>query len=237
MTDLLDEQWVRLSRLEQSLLRWLAILREPVTLGELQSVLVERQPQRVLEALDSLQRRSLIERGQRAGSFTLQSVVLEYVTAELIATVTEEIQQGQVDLLIQQGLELAQSKEYLRQAQERVLLLPILARLQGMGQGHAEVDALFLRLLEQLREWEEDAQGYGPANLSALLRLLRGHLRGVDLSRLVLREAYLQGVEMQDASLAGALIQGTAFTEALDEIWSVAISPDGKWWAAGSRSG
>ena len=36
-----------------------------------------------------------------------------------------------------------------------------------------------------------------------LLRLLRGDLRGADLSGLAIREAYLQEVEAQDASLAG----------------------------------
>ena len=59
-------------------------------------------------------------------------------------------------------------------------------------------------LLDQLRGWPQQSQGYGPANLVALLRLLRGHLRGLDLSRLALRGVSLQGVELQDATLAGA---------------------------------
>src|SRR5258707_7462351 len=82
ITELLDEQWARLSPLEQTVLSWLAILREPVTLEELLAVLVTPlPPAQVLEAIDGLRRRSLIERGQRTGSFTLQSVVLEYVTS------------------------------------------------------------------------------------------------------------------------------------------------------------
>src|SRR5207244_3046188 len=75
ITHLLQEQWVRLSALEQTLLWWLAILREPVTLEELQAVLVAPlAPAQILEAVDGLRRRSLVERGQRAGSFTLQSM-------------------------------------------------------------------------------------------------------------------------------------------------------------------
>jgi WD40 repeat protein len=237
ITDLLDEHYARLSRLEQSILRWLAILREPVTFEELQAVMVVRQPRDVLEAVDSLQRRSLIERGQRPGSFTLQSVILEYMTAVVIAAVTDEIRLGQLEMLIQHGLELARCREYIRQTQERLLLLPILVNLQRVAQSHSKVEEQLVSLLVQLRELAEQAQGYGPANLMTLLRLLRGNLRGVDLSRLVLRGAYLQGMEMQDASLAGALIQETLFTEALDAIWCVAISPNGKWWAAGSRRG
>src|SRR5256714_1840452 len=94
ITDLLNEQVGRLSALEQTLLYWLAILREPVTIEELRAVLVARlSPVQVLEAVDGLRRRSLIEPGQRPGSFTLQSVVLEYVTAELVAQASGEIQQ------------------------------------------------------------------------------------------------------------------------------------------------
>src|SRR5439155_18925087 len=84
ISDLLSEQWGRLSPLEQTLLFWLAILREPVTLQELLAMLVAPlAPVQVLEAVDGLHRRSLVERGQRPGSFTLQSVVLEYMTERL----------------------------------------------------------------------------------------------------------------------------------------------------------
>ena len=99
------------------------------------------------------------------------------------------------------------------------------------------VEELLLTLLDQLREEADYAQGYGPANLIALLRLQRGHLSGLDLSHLSIRGAYLQGIEMQDATLSGALIRDTVFTEAVSATWAVAISLDGKWWAAGGHAG
>src|SRR2546425_8568533 len=50
ITQLLDEQWGRLSPLEQTVLYWLAILREPVTLDDLLAVLVVPLPRgQVLE--------------------------------------------------------------------------------------------------------------------------------------------------------------------------------------------
>src|SRR5437764_13830218 len=83
--ELLAEQFARLSAVEQTVLLWLAIMREPVTIEELLAVLVAPlSGGQVLEAVDGVRRRSLIERGQRLGSFTLQAVVLEYVTARLI---------------------------------------------------------------------------------------------------------------------------------------------------------
>ncbi len=80
-------------------------------------------------------------------------------------------------------------------------------------------------------------QGYGPGTIINLLRLLRGHLRGLDLSRLAIRQAYLQGVDLQDASLAGATVQDSLFTETFDAMTAVAASSTGTYWAASSRRG
>jgi hypothetical protein len=88
---LLDEQYVRLAKQEQMVLHWLAIAREPVNLGELRSSLVIQGPSgELLEALERLRQRSLIERGQRPGSFTLQPLVLEYVTERLRSVPIEQ---------------------------------------------------------------------------------------------------------------------------------------------------
>jgi WD40 repeat protein len=236
--DLLAEQFARLSKLEQSVLHWLAIVREPVSIDELLAVLIAPLPRvQLLEALDGLQRRSLIERGQQQASFTLQSVVLEYITTVLVSEVASEIEQRGPDHLIGHALSQAEAKEYVRRTQERLIVAPLLARLRRAYPGRAEVEERLLSLLAQLREQAEYAQGYGPANLVALLREHRGRLRSLDLSGLAIRGAYLQEVEMQDASLAGAALRDTVFTEAFDATWGVATSPNGRYWAAGSRRG
>src|SRR5439155_12581775 len=80
-------------------------------------------------------------------------------------------------------------------------------------------------------------QGCGRANVMTLLTALRGHLRGLDLSQLAIRGAYLQDVEMQDANLSGALLEESVLTEAFDAIWAVAISKSGQYWAAAGRRG
>ena len=235
---LLDEQFCRLSPLEKTILRWLAIAREPVTIDELLSMLMMPQPRiQVLEAIGNLLRRSLIERGQRQASFTLQAVVLEYVTAVMIKEVSKEIQQQKLERLIEYSLVQVEAKEYVRQTQQRLIVAPILAQLRSSYSRRGALEAHLIALLEQLREWEEYAQGYGPANLMALLRELRGHLRQLDLSQLSIRGAYLQGVEMQDTSLAGATLRDTIFTETFDATWAVAVSSQGQYWAAGSRQG
>ncbi|MBV9228420.1 MAG: NACHT domain-containing protein, partial [Chloroflexi bacterium] len=238
VADLLGEQFARLSALEQLVLCWLAIIREPVTLEGLLSALVYSRPRvQVLEALDGLWRRCLIERGQRPGSFTLHSVVMEFVTAKLVARASEEIQRGDLVWLVEHVLVQANAKEYVRQTQERLLLSPLLVSLLNVYRGRVQVETQVYKVLDTLRERDEDVQGYGPANLMVLLRLLRGHLRGLDLSRLAIRGAYLQGVEMQDTDLSGSLIRDSAFTETFDVITAVAISPDGHYWAAAGKRG
>ena len=236
--ELLAEQFARLSVLEQTVLLWLAIGREPLCLDELLALLAFPLPQsQLLEAMDSLRRRSLVERGHRPGSVTLQSVVLEYVTERLIEETTSELTQGRLSRLIEHGLSQTTAREDVRQAQERLLVAPILARLYHLYPRRMEVEEHLLSLLALLRERADYAQGYGPTNLVTLLRLQQGHLRGVDLSHLALRRVYLQGVEMQDASLTGATLRDSVLTSALDATFAVAISRNAQYWAAGSRSG
>jgi WD40 repeat protein/transcriptional regulator with XRE-family HTH domain len=236
--ELLDEQYARLADLERTILCWLAILREPVSIEELLAVLVTPiSRSQMLEAIEALHRRSLIERGQRPGSFTLQSVVLEYMTTRIITEAASEIKHGQLARLIEHGLELAAVKEYIRQIQQRLLVAPLLTQIRTVSAGRSAMEELLLALLDELRTWPDDAQGYGPTNVLALLRQQRGHLGGLDLSHLAIRGAFLQGVEMQDASLAGASLHETVLNEAFDVPWAVAISRDGQYWAVSSRRG
>ncbi len=235
---LLTEQFARLSATEQALLFWLAVVREPLGVAELQAMLVPPVAAvQVSEALEALQRRSLVERGKQQATFTLQSVVLEYVTGVLVERVSEQVERGGWEHLVQYALEQAGAKAYVRQAQERLIVAPIILRLQAVYRGTEAVEEQLLGLLSQLRAREQEEQGYGPTNLISLLRALRGDLRRIDLSHLSIRGAYLQGVEMQDATLAGATLRDTIFTEAFDAAWSVAISGSGQYWAAGSRRG
>ena len=185
--DLLARQWTRLSALEQALLTWLAIVREPREEIDLQAMLVPPVAVgQVHEALEALHRRSLVERGQQQAAFTLQSVVVEYVTEVLVEQVSEQIQHAVWEYLISYALEQAGAKEYVRQAQERLIVAPILLHLQAISRETEVREKLLLSLLNQLRGWDHEAQGYGPANLIMLLRRLRGHLRGLDLSHLAI---------------------------------------------------
>src|SRR6266704_872149 len=233
----LRQQVGRLSPLEHLLLTWLAVLREWTPLDTLSQVLHPRVLRsKLLEALEALRRRSLLERGQQA-SFGLQSVVMEYLTDELGERLSEEIVLGEPKLLRQVALLQAQAKDYVRKSQVRLLVHPLLERLRAEQGANAQVEAHLLGLLSQFRTEDVATQGYGPANVITLLTAQRGHLRGLDLSRLSIRGAYLQDVELQDATLSGARLQECVLTEAFDGIWAVAISQSGQYWAAAGRRG
>jgi len=236
---LLDEQVERSSAAEQQVLRLLAVEREGVRLAEMLAALGPRVGRgAVLEAVEGLRRRSLIERAETSGAvaFTLQSVVLEYVTDRLVADVADEIQRGQPVLLVEQPLIKALAKDYVRQTQERLIGAPILQQLNA-HHGDAGTEQRLLVLLDGWRDRPRDEEGFGPGNVINLLRLLRGDLRKVDLSRLAIRQAYLPEVEAQEASLAGADLAEAVLADAFSLPESVALSGDGALLAAGMSTG
>lgn len=235
---LLQEQFTRLAALEESILLWLAILREPVNVQELTAVLLNPATRaQILEALDSLRGRSLIERGKSKGSFTLQSVVLEYTTTRWIEAAVSEIERGHLHLLIDHALELGNAKEFIREAQVRLIVTPISARLRNIYPDSAAVENHLLALLEPLRGRGEELQGYATANILMLLRALRGDLSGLDLDQLSIRNADLRGVNLHDTNLAEATLRDVVFTEAFDTISVMAFSKNGTYWAGGDRQG
>jgi WD40 repeat protein/transcriptional regulator with XRE-family HTH domain len=236
---LLAEQVERSSTPEHQVLRVLAVAREPVPLAGLLTALGPRSGRgMMLEALERLRRRSLVERAEMPGgaAFTLQSVVLEYVTERLVEVVADEIERGEPELLVEQPLIQAWAKDYLRQSQERLIGAPILNWLEVRHDADG-IEQRLLRLLERWRGQPAEDQGYGPGNVVNLLRLLRGHLRGLDGAGLSLRQVYLVGLDMQDASLAGAQLGEVALTEAFDHPTSTALSADGVRLAVGTATG
>ena len=216
----------------------MAVEREPVGLAELAADLGPRIGRAAtLEAVEGLRRRSLLERTERGPLFGLHSVVLEYVTEQLIEDVAQELASGELDRLLRQPLLKATAKEYVRRSQERLIAAPLVERLVETRGSARAAEQRLVGLLDEQRGRPVEDQGYGPGNLVNLLRLLRGDLKGVDLSGLAIRQAYLQDVEAQGASLAGAHLSETVLGEAFSYPTSLALSADGAYLAAGTASG
>ena len=235
---LLIQHYERLTPLQHTILTWFALAREPLSQDELYPLLATPITRtRLRESLHDMRRRSLIEYGHNQSTFTLQSVVMEFITDIFIERLTEELQNVELDTLCQYALSDSLAKDYVRVSQERLFVVPCLDRLVKLYQQPSFLDAHFGQILEALRQLPLDRQGYGPANILALLRLHHGHLRHLNLSGLVLRRAYLQGVEMQHTSLKDAMLRETLFTEAMQLVTGVAVNVTGTLWVSGSDSG
>jgi WD40 repeat protein/transcriptional regulator with XRE-family HTH domain len=235
---LLDSQIQRLSDAEQSVLLWLAVEREPVTFTELMDGLGGRLgPGPTLEAVEGLRRRSMLERADQRSRFTLQSVVLEYMTEQLVDETFRELTSGPLRRLLDQPLLKATASDYVRGTQQRLITAPLIERLVASCGSRRQAEQRLLTLLDQLRGRPPADQGYGPGNLVNLLCLLRGELQRVDLSHLLIRQAYLQAIDAQDASLASAEVAQSVLAEAFTAPTSVALSADGSFLAAGTAAG
>ncbi len=235
---LLDYQFERLSPLERDVMYCLAIERDLVPLKELSTDLIGAVPKReVLAALQSLRWRCLVERAEKGAIFTLQAVVMKYVSERLVEQMCDEIIRGTPELLIKYTLMKAQSKDYIRDSQVRLLMQPVLSRLVTHFGDEQELERQLMRLVQLLREKPYAAQGYAGGNIVNLLACLRGHIREADFSHLLIRQAYLQGIEAQDASLVESDISDSLFMEPIESIASMALSPDGNYLAVGSFSG
>src|SRR5207302_1507012 len=197
---LLDAQVQRLASVELEVLRWLAVEREPVTFAELAADLGSSVGGgAALEAVEGLRRRSMLQLSprsravsERGATFTLQSVVLEYMTEQVVDDVVKELAAGEPVRLLAQPLLKATAKDYVRRGQERLIAGPVLERLLADRGSQPAAERRLLTLLDQLRKRPLAQQGYAPGNLVNLLRLLRGDLRNVDRSGPLIRQAYLQ---------------------------------------------
>jgi WD40 repeat protein/DNA-binding SARP family transcriptional activator len=236
--DLLAQQFERLSALEQEVMVWLAIEREAVEPDQLQANMVRSVSRReLLEALRALRRRSLLE--STDDGFTLQNVVIEYVTDVLVEMVCSEIKQMPPEPpvawhLNRFALMKAQAKQYVRLSQTRLILQPVADRLLA-HLGKARLEARFREMLDNLREAGQP--GYAGGNILNLLLHFNSNLRNYDFSGLTVWQANLGGLHVPDVNFAGADLAGAVFTDTFGSVNSVAFSPNGKLLAAGTEEG
>ena len=229
---LLDQQFNRLSRLEQSILYWLAINREWTPVSELQAdiVPVASKP-RLLEALESLNWRSLVEK--QAGSYTQQPVVMEYMSDRFIEQIVTELTTIELSLWVSHALMKTTVKDYVRDSQVRLILEPIADKLKIDFSSKNAIAQQLQIILQRLHAEFATVSGYGGGNLINLCRHLDIDLTNYDFSHLPIWQAYLQKLTLHRVNFAGCHIAKSAFTQTFGSVLAVAFSPDGKLLATG----
>ncbi|MBK7455754.1 MAG: NACHT domain-containing protein [Anaerolineales bacterium] len=238
LNQLLGNQIEQLSAMEKEILFWLAIERDPVRLDTLRrNFLLDIPNAEILSALLSLRQRSLIERGDEGAVFFLLPVLLEYVTDRLVSTVVEQMIKRQVEAITKHALVKSQSLDHIRDGQVRMILQPILSNLKRHFGSHVMLSEHLRQLVIHVKQLPREAQGYAGGNLLNLAIQLKTNIRGDDFSGLALRQVYLQGVEAQDANFSSSEFIDSRFTEPLETISAMAMSPSGTYLAASTYDG
>jgi WD40 repeat protein len=233
---LLDEQFQRLSPLEQQIFYWLAIEREAVSLQDLQKNIVQPVSKvDMLTAIEALQRRSWIER-RESGRFTLQPAIMDAVIDRFNEIVVREIIKDQPELFASHALMKAQAKAYIRESQFQ-LILNVIAQKLFITMGRRKVEEAFRQRLVARRNLPEEQDNYEAGNILNLLVQAGSDLRGYDFSRLVVWQAYLQGIDLPDVNFAQADLATSMFTDTLGSVLYVAFSPQGDVLVAGTSIG
>ena len=237
--DPLNLQFARLSTSEKSILYWLAVEREAVSLDELQYNYISPLAEEELpETLWSLRRRFLVEvDSAEVPHFSLQPVVLEYVTDRFIQDMTHDIKAEKIDgVCMSHSLIKAQAKDYIRDFQIRLILASVVKHLLREFE-EQEIVKKLQRILTQCHSQYRQRSGYLAGNILNILTYLNSTLRGLDFSDLTVRQAYLRGAQLPDVNFTRANLAKSVFTDTFGSILTVALSYSGDLLAAGTANG
>lgn len=231
--EVLVQQFNRLTKLEVQIMLWLAVEREAVDIPYLANQIHLPHTQAdLLVSLRSLERRSLVEKGEVG--FTLQNVLMEFATDYLIASMVMELIQGEFEYFAQFPLVKAQTKSYIRLAQERLLLEPVAEQLSSQA-GVSHAVAL---LKERLSSLSPSIRQYSYAGGNILnLLLCLGVEEALDFSGTAVWQAFLRGKVLPPINFNGADLTGAAFTDHGGYILTLALSPDGTQLVGSAISG
>ncbi|MEM1240310.1 MAG: NB-ARC domain-containing protein [Cyanobacteria bacterium P01_H01_bin.26] len=239
---LLNQQFERLSPLEQAILYWLAINREWTSISELITDIwptISRAD--VFDALESLSWRSLIE--NRSGHYNQQPVIMEYVTERLVETVFQELTHlaQWADetthpftttplLCCTHALLKATAKDCVRESQRRMILLPLAERIRSTLIQPQAISQYMQAILYRLRQV---LAGYGIGNFINLCQQLNADLSAYDFSGLAIWQAYLSETSLHKVNFTQADFRQCQFMQAFSGVCSLALSPDNRLLAMG----
>ena len=180
--DLLDEQFECLSVLEQEILNWLAIAFKPLSLMELRSnTRLPIDTAELIEALESLIRRSLIMRTQVQGKtlFSLyQPVIAQYAISRSIERVCEEIEQAnsdrsfdQIEFMRNYALVTGDVENHSKQIDQ--IVIPIKNKLYRIFRDESAIESCLQAILESFANKSPLTVGYAQENIKVILEQLQ----------------------------------------------------------------
>ncbi|MDJ1184844.1 NB-ARC domain-containing protein [Roseofilum casamattae] len=230
---LLDWYFQRFSEPEREVMYWLAINREPVSIDDLkEDLMLTSSRNNAGQTLQSLKLRIPLEKGYTKNTFTLQPMLIEYITERLINAICDEVSTGEIELLNSHALMKVSVNSYVKQSQKRTILLPIQDRLL---KSFGSRDRLGNQLRQLIVNWQHRSinTGYFAGNIINLLSSLEVNLKGYDFSGLSIVQADLQGLELHDTNFSHCNFDRCSLTQGFGGIHAIAFSPDGQLFAIG----
>lgn len=228
----------RLTPDEQTLLYWLAIAHEPLTLDAWGDRL---NPHPSAPVVQSLLGRSLGEiipvpapptaQGERptresaTTALTLTPLVRSLALTHLLDRLKQELTQGHLFWFLRLPLITMTAKETIQAQQRQALLQPLAAHLQRQFSSETTLRQQLAHIHHTLRQTQAGKPGYGAGNLLQIYRHLGIGLSGADFSNLAIWYADLRQSNLQGASFSQAHFHATAFATALGRSPVAAFAP------------
>lgn len=232
---LLDWHFERLSADEQTVMYWLALNREAVSLSELKADIFSPLTRKFLpEILDTLEKQIPLEKTSHG--YTLQPVLIEYMSDHVIAQICGELRSGKLQLFNSHALIKAGIKDYVKQSQIRIILQPIIAQLNSEI-GYESDRSLENRLSQLLANINRQRSGYAGGNLINLMRYANINLAGYDFSQLTIWRADLQDLDLARVNFTGCQFAECSLTQDFGGIHALAFSRDGNFLVIGDSIG
>jgi len=259
LSELLDWHFERLSNFEKEVMYWLSINREPLTLSELkEDILSNSSKDQLPLTIQSLQNKIPLEKSIMR--FTLQPVLIEYMTDKLIEYIgeeliitkpaisnytikklvkelTKEIKENNLDLFNKHALCKATSKDYIREAQILLILKPLINKLFDILGNREIIEKRFKQIIRNIQNELPLNYGYAAGNIINLLCNLKSDLCGYDFSHLPIHQALLHDILLYNVNFSFCDLSKSVFIETFGGVLSSKISHNNELIACGITTG
>lgn len=229
LKELLDWHFERCSPEQREMMYWLAIGREPQSIQELISDSGKRNCAELIQQLGHS-----IPLQRSIAGFSMQPVLIEYVSERLVERVTDELAVGRVVLVDSHPLLKATAKEHIKETQRRLILGEV-ANLLTKSMNISDISAKLQQVLTNIRRM--GLGGYGAGNVLNLIMQLGLVPGGFDFSALHVRQADLKGAIVRYTNFERARFGGCTFTETFSGILSLAFNATANRLAASTDAG